>query len=62
LEALHPFNASDLRQLDGVVGMTGPTVKFDYKTGRWAALPPLDQHMPKQQPNGWEIKLAGVRM
>jgi hypothetical protein len=62
LAALRPFAASELRDLDTVVGTTGPTVKFDHKTGRWAALPPLDPPWPQQHPYGWEVDLAGIRM
>jgi len=57
LAALTPFVASELRDLSSAVGRTGPTVKFDYKTGRWAALPVVDDAVP----NDWHVDLTGVR-
>lgn len=39
--ALRPFVADDLKVLDGVLRRSGPSVRYDYKTGRSVMIPPL---------------------
>lgn len=60
--ALRPFDAAGLHDLASVVLNTGPTVKFDYKTGRWAALPMPAEQLREQHPRGWPIDLTGIRL
>lgn len=59
---LRPFDAAGLRDLASIVGNTGPTVKFDYKTGRWVALPQPNAQIRDQSPRGWAVDLTGIRL
>jgi hypothetical protein len=62
LQEMRPFDAAGLRQLARVVNITGPIVKFDYKSGRWIALPQPNQRLPAESPRGWPTDLAGIRL
>lgn len=62
LGQLRPFDAAGLHDLASVVSITGPTVKFDYKTGRWAALPQPDAQIREQNPQGWPVDLSGIQL
>ena len=62
LIAIRPFSVEGLRQLNSVLNQTGPTIKFDYETGRFAALPLVDDALRKEYPNGIEIDLTGIQM
>lgn len=62
LGELRPFDAAGLHDLASVVSITGPTVKFDYKTGRWAALPQPHAQIREQSPQGWPVDLSGIRL
>lgn len=57
---LLPFDASGLHLLASVVADTGPTVKFDVRSGRWATLPALGDQRT-EHPLGWPIDLTGTR-
>lgn len=59
---LRPFNAAGLHELASVVTNTGPVVKFDYITGRWAALPQPDSQVREQYPQGFRLDLSGIRL
>ncbi len=62
LGQLRPFDVDGLRDLSSVVANTGPTVKFDYRTGRWAALPQPDASVRAEHPHGWQLDLDGIRL
>ena len=62
LSELLPFDAAGLRDLAPIVAMTGPTVKFDYRTGCWVALPQPNAQMREQSPGGWPVDLTGIRL
>lgn len=62
LSELRPFDAAGLRDLASIVGNTGPTMKFDYKTGRWVALPQPSAQMRDESPRGWPVDLTGIRL
>ncbi|GAA1185160.1 hypothetical protein GCM10009584_28960 [Ornithinimicrobium humiphilum] len=56
-----PFDRTGLHHLASVVAVTGPTVKFDYRAGRWAALPVLDDQIPVTHPEGIPVGLGNYR-
>lgn len=62
LAALRPFDPDGLKDLAWVVPITGPTVRFDYKTGLWAPIPSIDERLARDYPLGLPVDLEGIRM
>ncbi|ROR93380.1 subtilase family protein [Salana multivorans] len=61
LLALRPFDPDGLVHLAGAVRVTGPTLRLDYRTGRWASLPAPDD-LVAANPRGLPVDLTGIRL
>ena len=46
-EELRPFVADGLAMLDGLVRRSGPSVRYDYRTGRTVMVPPLRERVER---------------
>jgi hypothetical protein len=59
---LRLFDAAGLRDLASVLNITGPIVKFDYRTGHWASLPQVDDQIREENPQGLPVDLTEYRL